>query len=157
MHDLESPGPIDRRRAPSRGSRGSRKRALIVGCGAFLLFGGWALIANRAHPLPEMARAALTQGILSFTSTTCSVLLLEYLYNLGRTPARKLLLAVTGTPAIVFLTMAGVHALAGTPSIAITLLPSFISGTIFFVTYTLNLRRLELVRVAAEHASSWRR
>jgi hypothetical protein len=60
---------------------------------------------------------------------------------------------VAGTPAIVFLAMTGVHALAGTPNIAITLLPSFVSGTIFFVTYTLNLRRLELVSVAAEQAS----
>jgi hypothetical protein len=157
MHDLDSSRLIDRRHAAARASRGSRKRALIVGCAAFLLFGGWALLANRAHPLAEMTRAALTQGILSFTSTTCSVLLLEYLYGLGSTPGRKLLLAVTGTPAIVFLTMTGVHAIAGTPNIAITLLPSFISGTIFFVTYTLNLRRLELVRVPAEHGLALRR
>jgi hypothetical protein len=159
MHDLDSSRPIDRRsaRAAARASRGSRKRAIIVGCGAALLFGTWALIANRAHPAAEMARAAFTQGILSFTSTTCAVLLLEYLYRLGSTPARKLLLAVTGTPAVVFVTMAGVHALAGTPNIAITLLPSFVSGTIFFVTYALNLRRLELVPVAAEHAASWTR
>lgn len=154
MHDLDRSLLIDRRRPAVRVSRGSRKRALIVGCAAFLAFGGWALLANRAHPAAEMVRAAFTQGVLSFTSTTCSVLLLEYLYGLGSTPGRKLLLAVTGTPAIVFLTMTGVHALAGTPNIAITLLPSFVSGTIFFVTYTLNLRRLELVRVAAEQAAS---
>lgn len=153
MHALNSSQSIAPRRAAPRVSRGSRKRALIVGCGAFLLFGGWALIANRAHPLSAMARAALTQGVLSFTSTAFSVLLLELLYALGRTPGRKLLLAVTGTPAIVFSTMIGVHALAGTPNIVITLLPSFISGTIFFATYTLNLRRIELVRIAADQAS----
>lgn len=130
--------------------RGSRKRAVIVGCGAFLLFGAWALIANRAHPLPDMARAALTQGALSFTSTAFSVLLLEYLYGLGRTPGRKLVLAAVGTPAVILVTMTVVHALAGTPRIAVTLLPSGISGTIFAVAYTLNLRRLELAGAAAE-------
>jgi hypothetical protein len=147
MHARDpSQPPAPRPAAP----RGSRRRALIVGCGAFLLFGGWALIANRAHPATDMARAALAQGSLSFVSTTFSVLLLEYLYGLGRTPRRKLLLAGIGTPAIILVTMTVVHALAGTPSILVTLLPSGISGTIFAVTYTLNLRRLELAAAAAD-------
>lgn len=150
MHALDSSQPLAPRPATPRGSR---KRALIVGCGAFLLFGGWALIANRAHPVSDMARAALAQGSLSFVSTTFSALLLEYLYGLGRTPGRKLVLAAVGTPAIVLATMTGVHALAGTPNIVITLLPSWISGAIFCVAYTLNLRRLERAGAAAQQPS----
>jgi len=135
--------PAGRRRGPSRMARGSRKRALLVGAGAFLLFGGWALFANRAHPAADMTRAALAQGGLSAASTTCSVLLLEYLYGLGRTPAHKVILGVIGTPVIILLTMTGGHLLARTPNVVATLLPSWISGTIFCVVYTLNLRRLE--------------
>jgi Kef-type K+ transport system membrane component KefB len=156
MHALDPSQPPAPRPATPRGSRGSRKRALIVGCGAFLLFGGWALIANRAHPVSDMARAAAAQGSLSFVSTTFSVLLLEYLYRLGRTPGQKLVLAAAGTPVIVLAIMTGVHALAGTPNIVITLLPSWISGTIFCVVYTLNLRRLELAGAAAEPPSPGR-
>jgi hypothetical protein len=121
----------------------SRKRALLVGAGAFVLFGSWALFANRAHPAPAMARAALAQGSFSAVSSTCAVLLLEYLYGLGRTPARKVMLGAAGTPVIIFLAMAGGHLLARTPNVVATLLPSWISGTIFAVVYTVNLRRLD--------------
>ena len=123
--------------------RGSRKRALLLGLGACLLFGSWAVLANRAHPVAAMVRAGLAQGSLSFCSTVFAVLLLEYLYGLGRTPARKLMLGAIGTPVIVLLTMTCGHVLAGTPNVVATLLPSWISGVIFSTTYTLNLRRLE--------------
>lgn len=135
--------------SPSSPARGSRRRALLVGTGAFLLFGSWALFANRAHPASAMLRAALAQGGLSFVSTTCSVLLLEYLYGLGRTPFWKIGLGAVATPVVVLLAMTGVHVLAGTPNVVATMLPSWISGTIFCVAYTLNLRRLELAAVVA--------
>ena len=123
------------------GARGSKKRAVLVGAGAFLLFGSWALFANHAHPTPVMVRAGLAQGTLSFVSTTFSVLLLEYLYGLGRTRAKSFLLAAFGTPVIILLAMTSVHLVAGTPNVATTLLPSCISGFIFSTTYTLGLRR----------------
>jgi hypothetical protein len=123
-------------------AHGSRKRALLVGTGAVLLFGGWALFANREHPVADMTRAALAQGAFSFVSSTCSVLLLEYLYSRGRTPAQKVILGAIGTPAIILLAMTAGHVVARTPNVVVTLLPSWISGTIFCVVYTLNLRRL---------------
>jgi|SRR6185369_12063180 len=123
--------------------RGSRRRALLVGLGACLLFGSWALFANRAHPVSDMARAGLAQGSFSFLSSAFSVLLLEYLYGLGRTPRRKVLLGAVGTPAIILLTMTGGHLIAGTPNVVATLLPSWISGTVFSIVYTLHLHRLE--------------
>lgn len=133
--------------APRRA--GSRRRALLVGGAAFLLFGSWALFANRAHPWPAMARAALAQGVFSFLSSTFSVLLLEYLYGLGSTPARRIALAAIGTPATILLAMTCGHLVAGTPNVVATLLPSWISGSIFAVVYTLNLRRLERADLAA--------
>ena len=57
-------------------ARGSRKRALLVGTGALLVFGGWALFANREHATSDMIRAAIAQGSFSFASSTLSVLLL---------------------------------------------------------------------------------
>lgn len=121
---------------------GSRKRAIVIGIAAFMLFGGWALIANRAHPVPDMTRAALAQGFMSLVSSTCSVLLLEYLYGLGRTPALKFALGALGTPVIILLALTGGHLLAKTPNVVATLLPSWISGTVFCIVYTMNLRRL---------------
>ena len=122
--------------------RGSKKRAVVVGIAAFMVFGGWALIANRAHPVPDMTRAALAQGFMSLVSSTCSVLLLEYLYGLGRTPAIKFVLGALGTPVIILLALTGGHLLAKTPNVVATLLPSWISGTVFCIVYTMNLRRL---------------
>lgn len=128
--------------------RGSRRRAIVVGIAAFLLFGGWALVANREHSTREMVRAALAQGCFSFISSTSSVLLLEYLYGLGRTLNQKLALGAVGTPCIILLAMTGGHVLAGTPNVVMTLLPSWISGAIFCVIYTLNLRRILAARAA---------
>ncbi len=123
-------------------AKGSRQRALLVGVGAFLLFGSWALFANRAHSNEAMARAGLAQGGMSFVSSTMGVLLLEYLYGLGRTPTQRLLLGIVATPLAILAIMTTGHLLAGTPNVVRTLLPSWISGAIFCVTYTLNLRRL---------------
>lgn len=135
-------------------AHGSRKRAFLVGAGAFLLFGSWALFANRAHPVSAMTRAALAQGGLSFVSSSFSVLLLEYLYGLGRTPARRTLLGAVGTPAIILVTMTAGHLLARTPNVVATLLPSWISGTLFCVVYTLNLRRLDRAAAARDQPSA---
>lgn len=123
-------------------ARGSRKRALLVGTGALLLFGGWALFANREHATSDMIRAAIAQGSFSFASSTLSVLLLEYLYSLGSTPLRQTLFAMIGTPAILLGVMTIGHLLARTPNVVVTLLPSWLSGCTFAVVYTLNLRRM---------------
>lgn len=129
-------------------ARGSKRRAIIVGIAAFLLFGGWALVANREHSTRDMVRAAVAQGCFSFISSTSSVLLLEYLYGLGRTPVQRLVLGAVGTPCIILLAMTTGHLIAGTPNVVMTLLPSWISGAIFCVTYTLNLRRILAARDA---------
>jgi hypothetical protein len=122
--------------------RGSRRRALLVGIGAFVLFGGWALFANREHATAAMIRAALAQGSFSFCSSTLSVLLLEYLYGIGRTPAQQVVLGAVGTPAIILLAMTGGHLIARTPNLVATLLPSWISGLVFCIVYTINVRRI---------------
>lgn len=127
-------------------AKGSRGRALLVGAGAFLAFGCWALFANRDHPTSDMVRAALAQGSFSFLSTTFSVLVLEYLYGVGRTPRQKLLLAMVGTPLIIMGSMTVGHLLARTPNVILTLLPSYLSAAVFVVVYTLNLRRLNAAK-----------
>jgi hypothetical protein len=89
-----------------------------------------------------MLRAALAQGTFSFISSTFGVLLIEFLYGVGRTPRQKLLLGAVGAPTIILVTMTTGHLIAGTPNVVTTLLPSWISGAVFCVSYTLNLRRL---------------
>lgn len=123
-------------------AQGVRRRALLVGFGAFLLFGTWAIIANREHSLFEMLRAGFAQGTFSFVSSTCGVYLIEWLYGRGRTATQKLLLGAVGAPMIILATMTTGHLLARTPNVVTTLLPSWISGAIFCVTYTFGLRRM---------------
>ena len=120
----------------------SRTRALLVGLGAFVLFGGWAAFANREHGIAHVVRAGLAQGSFSFISSTCSVLLLEYLYGLGRTPARQVVLGAAVTPAIILGAMTVGHLIAGTPNVVATLLPSWVSGLAFCIVYSLTLRRV---------------
>ena len=63
-------------------------------------------------------------------------------YGLGRPLRQQLVLAMVGTPVIILAVMTSGHLLAGTPNIVATLLPSWLSGVVFCVVYTLNLRRL---------------
>lgn len=55
---------------------------------------------------------------------------------------KKVVLGAVGTPVIILLVMTGGHLLARTPNVVATLLPSWTSGTIFCIVYTVNLRRL---------------
>jgi hypothetical protein len=128
--------------APAPGRKGTRARALLVGLAAFIGFGGWAVFANRDHPTSDMIRAGIAQGSFSFLSTTCSVLVLEFLYRLGRTPGQKLALAILGTPTIIMGSMTIGHIINKTPNVFVTLIPSYISAGVFVVVYSLNLHRL---------------
>lgn len=121
------------------GDAAGRRRAILSGVGAALLFGGWAIFANRRYPAGDIARAALAQAALSALSTTAAVLLLEFLFNRPRNLIARACLAGLGTPLAILATMAGVHAIAGTPRLLATIAPSLVSGTIFCLVYTAGL------------------
>ena len=87
---------------------------------AFAGMGGWAVFANRGHPLPEALLAGLVQGTISALITLGLKRMIEALS--ARLPGAvglvlPPLLAVAGSVLLLCL----IHNLAGTPEIAATI------------------------------------
>ena len=103
---------------------------------AFVLMGGWALYANRAHPFPEPLLAALVQGAMSGAITFALKRALDGLR--ARLPHHRgwwapPMLAL-GCSLCLLIT---VHWLTGTPEIMRTISVPFSVATLYAVTYNL--------------------
>ncbi|WP_437630539.1 hypothetical protein [Sorangium sp. So ce854] len=122
-------------RIPGRSSA----RAALVAVAAAALYGSWAAAANWSAGLHHAARASLVQALLSFVSTLCIVMILEWLFGLGRTLLRGFLLAAVGTPALVCAATLSAHAAARTPNILATSLPPILIGSVFGAFYAYRL------------------
>ena len=114
---------------------GAVLRLAVLSALAFLIYGGWAAVANREHG-PEAALWAFgVQGSSSAFTTVLMGGVIERLRRpLGSTLGAKLLASAVATAA------AGVchvclHLLAGTPEIARTVIPSVVVGFLYAVTY----------------------
>lgn len=116
---------------------------------AFLLMGGWAMFANRAHPLPEALQAGVIQGTLSSILTLCLKKFLEWMSGLFfRAPASdegvgKPLAALIVPPIITASAILGVlftaHTLAGTPEVGATIAFPFAVSTTYAIIYNSSL------------------
>ena len=115
-------------------------RALLLGSAAGLAYGLWALAANWPHGIAVAVRAALAQFLVSFASTLFMVLILERLFTLGRSPGEGFVTAATGTTLISASLMATTHALAGTPSILLTIAPLVAVAAFVYTGYAWGLR-----------------
>ncbi|XXT15835.1 hypothetical protein WME94_36875 [Sorangium sp. So ce429] len=122
-------------RVPGRSSA----RAALVAVAAAALYGSWAAVANWPAGLHHAARASLVQALLSFVSTLCIVMILEWLFGLGRTLRQGLLLAAIGTPALVCAATLSAHAAARTPNLLATSLPPILIGSAFGASYAYRL------------------
>jgi len=108
--------------------------------GAFLAMGGWAVFANRAHPMPEPLIAGALQGTISAIITLLLKGMIEAVSaRLSGLPALVLPpLLAAGVSLALLLTL---HGLAGTPEIALTIaVPLTVSTTYAFI-YSLALWR----------------
>ena len=127
----------------------------------FLMMGGWAMFANRHHPLGDAALAGMVQGTISGALTLVLKKALERMsaFMERRRPRRHApapagedagapyLLALIVPPIITATTILAIlfsaHALAGTPEIAATIAVPFTVSTAYAILYNLRLRRGE--------------
>lgn len=105
---------------------------------AFLAMGGWAVFANRMHPMPRPLIAGLVQGILSACLTLFLKSMVEALSkrfggftSLWAPP----LIACLGSTAILLT----IHALSGTPEILRTIAVPLLVSTSYAAIYNYSI------------------
>lgn len=107
---------------------------------AFLAMGGWALFANRLHPMPQPLVAGVVQGTLSAGLTLCLKSTIEALSLRFRGIARfcmpPLLACLASTSILVV-----VHAAAGTPEILKTITVPLLVSTSYAILYNYSISR----------------
>jgi hypothetical protein len=117
----------------------------------FVLMGGWAVFANRDHPLPNALLAGLVQGAISGSLTLVLKKGLERMsamfFNAPQSDERQgraiaALIApplITATAILAILVTA--HTLAGTPEVAATISFPFAVSTTYAIVYNWTLWR----------------
>jgi len=115
-------------------------RGLLAATVAMLLQASWAAYANHAHGWQYSVRAAVAQGASSFSMTFLITLVIEALFNLFKAyPAPLKLLLIFVLAVLTMLAMQiGVHLLAGTPELLLTIAPPATLGTGYCFFYTLG-------------------
>lgn len=105
---------------------------------AFLAMGGWAVFANRMHPMPRPVVAGLVQGILS----ACLTLFLKSAIDALSKRFRGLA-ALWAPPLIACLGSSGIlvtiHALSGTPEIVKTIAVPLLVSTSYATLYNYSI------------------
>ncbi len=117
-------------------------RSLIAGLAGFLVYGGWAWYVNAAHSAEAGMRAGLLQGTYSLILTFSTTLLMERVYAMLKTRNGAVALTTAMTSVLLFITAAGIHMIAATPEILMTILPGWVIGTIYTAVYVISLHRL---------------
>lgn len=108
--------------------------------GAFVLMGGWALFANRLHPMPAPVIAGLVQGTLSAIITFGLKRSIEFLSE--RLPGiLKLILPPLFAFVVSLLLLTVFHSASGTPEIAATIAVPLTVSTSYATLYSWGLWR----------------
>lgn len=105
---------------------------------AFVAMGGWALYANRAHPMPQPLVAGLVQGSVSAGLTLFLKTVIDSLSGRVRGAARYWvppLVACLGSASL----LVTLHALAGTPEIAATIAVPLLVSTSYAILYARSI------------------
>lgn len=108
------------------------------GAAGFALMGGWAVFANRGHPMPAPLLAGLVQGCLTAAITLFLKRVIEAVSARSQGAMRLVL-----PPACAALTSAvvlgGAHWLAGTPALLATVAVPLAVSTCYAVLYAWTL------------------
>ena len=116
-------------------------RSLGTALAAMLLYGGWALWANRAHGVSAAGWAAATQGFVSATVTFGISAIMEGLARIrGRRLVRALVSALGGMVVAGTYTVA-MHWAMGTPELVSTIAPIFVIGSPYCAIYAAVITR----------------
>lgn len=121
-------------------------RSVVIALGAALLYGGWALWANRGHGWSAASSAAGTQALASFTITLAMTSVMEALCRTTTSRAGQFVRAAGGSIALSVAYTVALHVWMGTPELLETVTPSIAIGSVYSVAYAANL-----VREAAAH------
>ena len=107
---------------------------------AFLAMGGWAVFANRAHPMPQPLVAGVVQGALSGAITFVLKRMVEAVAARA-SGASALVLPPLIAVALSLAILVTIHTLAGTPEIAATIaLPASVTA-LYSTLYAIALWR----------------
>jgi hypothetical protein len=107
---------------------------------AFLAMGGWAVFANRMHPMPRPLIAGLVQGTVSAVLTLCLKSIIDALSSRFAGSAglwAPPLIACLATTGI----LVGIHSASGTPEILHTITVPLIVSTTYAATYNYSIFR----------------
>lgn len=118
-------------------------RSAVMGVLAGTIYGLWAVYANWSHDLAHVARAASTQFVLSFCSTSFLTLMIELVLARGRT-VPNLVLAAVGPHAGMVSLFLTIHWFVGTPNVLATVAPSASIGLVFCIVYVLKRSQARL-------------
>ena len=120
-----------------------RRRVILSAVAAFVLYGGWAILANYDHGLTKAFTAGLTQGLMSMVSTAFLTAGMEWIF--AACSAGALRYFTTGlTPiTLVLVIMTALHLAIGTPEVLVTMLPSAIIGIAYSMVYATGLTRTQ--------------
>lgn len=105
---------------------------------AFVAMGGWAVFANRTHPMPAPLVAGLIQGGLSACITLFLKRLIEIL-SLRFDGIRALLVPPVITCLVSASLLTLIHALSGTPEILATIALPLTVATSYAALYNFSL------------------
>ena len=92
----------------------------LHGIGGFLLMGGWAIFANRAHDMPAPLVAGIVQGLLTASITLFLKRMIEGIFR-RTTGWLRMVLPPLAAFLTSFVLLTGIHKLAGTPALAATI------------------------------------
>ncbi len=112
----------------------------VHGVGGFLLMGGWAFYANRAHEMPTPLIAGVVQGLLTATITLFLKRIIEGIFH--RTSGfQRLVLPPLAAFLISVVLLSVIHRLAGTPAVLATISVPISVSTLYAFLYTVTLSR----------------
>jgi len=128
-------------------------RGLLSGLLFTVLWSTWAYFANLSHGEEAASRAAYTQGSFTIINAFFYTMFMEYMFALGKTPAKRFMLAFVVPNLLVTTILSGLHYVRGTPNLLTTV------GLLLVFIYTLSLvyvlvigpRKLKSVEEFQEH------
>ncbi|MEM1264361.1 MAG: hypothetical protein AAGH76_18320 [Pseudomonadota bacterium] len=128
-------------------------RSLCAAAVAFAFYALWAAWANRMHDVSMIRLASLTQGSYSAAVTFVMTSLVEFLYRgdsgvgfrVARSVAITIILLVTSSVAV--------HLIVGTAEVLATVLPSWLFGSAYALSYALGLARAERRRTGSQRST----
>ncbi|MEM1114376.1 MAG: hypothetical protein AAGI11_20860 [Pseudomonadota bacterium] len=123
-------------------------RSALSALVALVFYGAWAAWANRMHDGSMVLRASVTQGLYSAAVTLVMTSMVEGLFRGQLSRIFRFVRAVLATVVTLVASSTAVHWLVGTEEIVMTVLPSWIFGSLYAVAYALGLYRADARRAA---------